>query len=73
MIDAYRELLIRLNHDELFKRFINEIVLPARPVVPQHTPEKDNTDTWKAKSAAQRGFDLCLSKFRMEVQDDGRE
>ena len=38
-------------------------VKKSRPVVPAHNPSKYNTEEWKALSAMQQGFDLCLTYF----------
>lgn len=40
-----------------------EFVLSHRPIIPVHDSKKDNTEEWKAISAKQKGFDLCLALF----------
>ena len=39
------------------------------PVVPEFDFIKDNTDEWKMKSGMRRGYDLCLSIFKINLGD----
>ena len=59
MANDYLEAL-RSTHE--FQLLLAE-VKTHRPTIPAHSPEKDNTEDWKAKSAMQQGFDLCLTLF----------
>ena len=59
MKDSYLEALrSTLEFQELLER-----VKAHRPIIPAHSPEMDNTEDWKAKSAMLQGFDLCLTLF----------
>jgi len=57
MGNEYLEIL-RQNPEflNLLKR-VNE----HRPIIPLHNMDPDNTESWKANSYMQRGFDLALS------------
>jgi len=59
--------LYNFKDDPNFQAVLKRI-LAARPVVPAHNPEKDNTEVWKAKSAMQRGFDIWLSILKIDPQ-----
>ena len=44
---------------------VKKELLSKRPMIPSHNHDKDNTELWKARSAEQRGFDICLALLQI--------
>lgn len=62
---SYADLLTQLHSHQFFDDMVKDL-LSLRPVVPAHDAKSDNTEDWKAKSAQQQGFDLCLAFFKIK-------
>lgn len=58
------DFLLHMKSHHLWPIFLKDL-LSKRPLVPPHNPKVDNTEEWKALSAQQRGFDLCLALFQI--------
>lgn len=61
------DLIFQFHQHPYAEHFIQEL-LAARPVIPPHDAKQDNTEDWKAKSAQQKGFDLCCSFFKIKTE-----
>ena len=46
-----------------------ERLAEQRPRIPEFSPSKDNTELWKQASGRKQGYDLCLSVFKMKVEN----
>jgi len=64
---ARDEYLLHMKSHPYYEMFLKEVI-KARPPIPHHDPESDNTDKWKSLSAQQRGFDLCCSIFGIKQE-----
>lgn len=61
----YEDLIIQLHSHPFFEELQKDL-LSLRPIIPSHDPNRDNTEDWKAKSAQQKGFDVCLAFFKIK-------
>ncbi len=64
---ARDEYLIHMKSHPYYEMFKKEVD-KARPMIPAHDHDADNTDKWKSLSAQQRGFDLCCSIFGIKQE-----
>ena len=55
-----KEYLIALRSTQEFQNML-EWMKKERPQIPLYEHAPDNTESWKAMSNQQRGFDLCMT------------
>ena len=59
-----KEIFIELYSDPRFMELVKNI-MKQRPTIPTYDPRSDNTEAWKAASAAQIGFDIWVAFLRV--------
>lgn len=59
-----KELFVELYSDPRFLELI-KTTMQQRPTIPTYNPRSDNTEAWKAASAAQTGFDIWVAFLRV--------
>lgn len=64
----YDELLLSFRSHPLYQELKRDL-RDARPVIPVFDPSTDNTETWKANSMKQEGFDLCLALLQINLKE----
>jgi hypothetical protein len=64
---ARDEYLLHMKSHSFYEMFIAE-VKKARPPIPEHDHDADNTEKWKSLSAQRRGFDLCCIIFGIKLE-----
>lgn len=65
------DFLLHMKSHPLYEEF-EEVLMGHRPNIPSFRHADDNTDEWKYNSAQQEGFDLCLTLFKIGVQENDR-